>query len=75
MSCESQVKWRGCAEPSANAAMDCYNCASANKTNLLTAIQDKFGLQYEIVDAAGINATGSKPHYYSLNTSAADFGY
>jgi hypothetical protein len=27
------------------------------------------------VDTAGVNATGSKPHYYSLNTRAADFGY
>ena len=55
--------------------MDCYNCASANKTNLLTAIQDKFGLQYEVVESAGVNATGSKAHYYSLNTRAANFGY
>jgi hypothetical protein len=38
-------------------------------------MQEKFGLQYEIVDTACVNATGSKPHYYSLNTRAADFCY
>jgi hypothetical protein len=32
-------------------------------------------LQYEIVDTACVNATGSKPHYYSLNKRAGDFGY
>jgi nucleoside-diphosphate-sugar epimerase len=63
------------AAPPANAAVDCYSRAPVDKPALLAAMQEKFGLQYEIVDAAGINATGSKPHYYSLNTSAADFGY
>jgi nucleoside-diphosphate-sugar epimerase len=43
---------------------------------LLAAMQEKFGLRYEITAVtAGVNATGSKPHYYSLNTRAADFGY
>ena len=42
---------------------------------MLAAMQEKFGLQYEIVDAAGVNATGSKAHYYYLNTKAADFWY
>jgi len=39
-------------------------------------MQNEFGLRYEI--AAGtvvVNATGCKPHYYSLKTRAADFGY
>ena len=61
--------------PPANAAVDCYSRAPVDKPTLLTAMQEMFGLQYEIVDAAGINATGSKPHYYSLNTRAADFRY
>ena len=39
-------------------------------------MQENFGLQYEIIEAsAGVNATGSKPHYYALNTKAGDFGY
>jgi hypothetical protein len=43
---------------------------------LLAVMQEKYGLQYETVATAiAINATGSKPHYYSRNTKAADFGY
>ena len=31
---------------------------------------------YEITkETASVNATGIKPHYYSLNKRAADFGY
>jgi len=62
--------------PAANTAVDCYSQAPITKPNLLTAMQDKFGLQYEITQASvSVNATGIKPHYYSLNTRAADFGY
>ena len=60
----------------ANAAVDCYSRAPIDKQNLLTAMQDQFGLQYEITHTnVSVNATGNKPHYYSLNTRAADFGY
>ena len=62
--------------PAANAAVDCYTRAPIDKPNLLAAMQEKFGLRYEIAaETASVNATGSKPHYYSLNTRAADFGY
>ena len=62
--------------PATNAAVDCYSRAPIDKPSLLKAMQEKFGLHYEITEAqAGINATGEKPHYYSLNTRAADFGY
>ena len=51
-------------------------CGSVDKPNLLVAMQERFGLRYEITEASsGVNATGSKPYYYSLNTRAADFGY
>lgn len=64
------------AAPAANAAVDCYSQAPIDKQSLLAAMQEKFGLQYEITQAtASPNATGSKPHYYSLNTRAGDFGY
>ena len=64
------------AAPSANAVVDAYSKASIDKPTLLAAMQEKFGLQYEIVQTeASVNATGGKPHYYSLNTRAADFGY
>ena len=64
------------AAPATNTALDCYSKAPIDKPTLLAAMQEKFGLQYEITETrAGVNATGSKPHYYSLNTRAADFGY
>jgi nucleoside-diphosphate-sugar epimerase len=62
--------------PAPNAAVDCYSQAPITKSNLLSAMQDKFGLQYEITQASvSVNSTGIKPNYYSLNTRAADFGY
>ena len=62
--------------PAANAVVDCYSRAPIDKKNLLAAMQAQFGLQYEISQASvGVNATGNKPHYYSRNTRAADFGY
>lgn len=64
------------ASPATNAVVDCYSRAPIDKPALLAAIQERFGLLYEITDAAtGVNSTGSKPHYYSLNQRAADFGY
>lgn len=62
--------------PASNAAVDCYTRAPIDKPKLLEAMQEKFGLLYEITETTtSVNATGSKPHYYSLNTHAADFGY
>lgn len=62
--------------PAANAAVDCYSLAAIDKPNLLAAMQEKFSLRYEITGAnTSVNATGSKLHYYSLNTRAAEFGY
>lgn len=59
-----------------NVAVDCYTRAPIEKPKLLTAMQENFGLRYEIAEAvSSVNATGGKPHYYSLNTRAADFGY
>jgi nucleoside-diphosphate-sugar epimerase len=64
------------AAPATNTAVDCYTLAPIDKQTLLTTMQEKFGLQYEVTAAtAAINATGSKPHYFSLNKRAADFGY
>jgi len=62
--------------PATNVAVDCYSKAPIDKPTLLAAMQEQFGLQYEMIEATtGVNATGGKPHYYSLNTRAADFGY
>lgn len=63
--------------PPQNSAIDCYTRAPVDKPTLLAAMQEHFGLQYELVGAAStiVNATGAKPHYYSLNRQAANFGY
>lgn len=62
-------------EPS-NTALDCYTRAPIDKWTLLEAMRERFSLRYEIANAdAAINATGSKPHYYSLDRRAAAYGY
>ncbi|MDD3884414.1 MAG: NAD-dependent epimerase/dehydratase family protein [Gallionella sp.] len=62
--------------PAANAAVDCYSKAPIDKPSLLQAMENEFGLRYEVTESpVAINATGGKPHYYSLNIRAADFGY
>lgn len=62
--------------PATNSVVDCYSRAPVEKFALLEAMKTTFGLRYEIAALdAGVNATGSKPHYYSLNRRAADFGY
>jgi len=59
-----------------NVAVDCYSRAPVGKFTLLNAMQNEFGLRYEVTEGiAGVNATGSKVNYYSLNTRLADFGY
>ena len=64
------------AAPATNAAIDCYSRAPIDKHTLLAAMQEKFGLCYEVTEAnISVNATGKKPHYYSLNTRATEFGY
>ncbi|MDO8772292.1 MAG: NAD-dependent epimerase/dehydratase family protein, partial [Burkholderiaceae bacterium] len=63
-------------EPAINTTVDCYTRAPIEKTNLLIVMKERFGLQYEIAqEITNINATGNKPHYYSMNKRAANFGY
>lgn len=60
----------------ANAVVDAYSRAPVDKPDLLAAMQEKFGLRYEVsATPVRVNATGGKARYYSLNTRAADFGY
>lgn len=62
--------------PANNTPVDCYSLAPVDKPTLLAAMQDRFGLRYQISDTtSGVNATGHKPHYYSVNRRAADLGY
>lgn len=62
--------------PAVNAVVDCYSKAPIDKITLLTAIQERFGLRYELTQiSTSLDATGSKPYYYSINKRANDFGY
>lgn len=63
--------------PKQNDVLDCYSKAPVDKPELLEAMREHFGLNYEIGPAnnVAVNATGTKPHYYSLNRKAAALGY
>ncbi len=58
-----------------NTAVDCYTQAPIDKLRLLKSLQEKFGLRYELVTSAGLNATGAKMNYYSTNKRASQLGY
>ena len=63
--------------PATNAVVDAYSKAPIDKATLLVAMQEKFGLRYEIVQTGvDVNATGGgKQYYYSLNSRAEGLGY
>jgi nucleoside-diphosphate-sugar epimerase len=59
-----------------NDVVDCYSQEPVKKFTLLDTMKKEFGLRYESASGpVGLNATGAKPHYYSLNRRALDFGY
>lgn len=60
-----------------NTAIDCYTKLPIDKISLLEAMHADFGMSYELIEEnTGLNATGSKTHYYSTSTKAKDlFGY
>lgn len=59
-----------------NIAVDCFTLKQIEKTELLNAMKDRFGLEFEVTNSGGgVNATGAKPLYYSLNRKAEQFGY
>ena len=58
-----------------NLSIDCYSKEPIDKFTLLSSLKNKFGLNYNIRDGSGINATGMKSFYYSLNRTAEQFGY
>lgn len=61
--------------PPRNDAADVYSRSPVDKPALLGAMRDEFGLRFEVAGTAGVNATGDKPRYYSLNRRAALWGY
>ena len=60
-----------------NVAVDCFSKSPVDKSSMLERMRNEFGLKYEFVDESiGLNATGSKSHYYSENQLASRiFGY
>ena len=59
-----------------NTALDCYTKSPVEKFNLLSEIESKFGLNYEVDENLNVvNATGAKFNYYSENKIAKDIGY
>ena len=62
--------------PATNDVVDCYTKSPIDKQTLLNAMRKEFSLQFELVQAVtGVNATGAKPHYYSLNKRALEYGF
>jgi nucleoside-diphosphate-sugar epimerase len=62
--------------PAKNTVLDCYSAKPINKYLILQSFQEEFGLKYEfIAESSGINATGNKPNYYSVNYAAMAIGY
>ena len=59
-----------------NLAVDCYSKAPVDKFEILFRLRDEFGLRYQLQEGViGVNSTGNKLNYYSLNHSAQHFGY
>lgn len=58
-----------------NMALDCYTKKPIEKLELLKECSSRFGLDYQFVQNAGVNATGSKLCYYSTNHIAHALGY
>lgn len=73
-----QLVARILAAPAQNVAIDCYTRAPIDKQEILALMKQHFGLRYlmDLPPAKLANATGAKPHYYSLSRRAADLlGY
>jgi nucleoside-diphosphate-sugar epimerase len=59
-----------------NLAVDAYTREPIHKITLLTELKSRYGLMFEFTEGRkGINATGFKSNYYSLNRRAERFGY
>lgn len=59
-----------------NDVVDCYTRSPVDKMTLLMAMQEQFGLEYEVRNNHdAIRATGIKMNYFSKNHRAARYGY
>ena len=62
--------------PATNDVVDCYTQVPVDKMTLLASMKERFGLLYEVSSTpAGVNATGVKMNYFSMNRRAEMFGY
>lgn len=57
-----------------NGAVDAYTRSSISKAEMLDLFRGRFGLRYEVT-SGGIDATGAKSDYYSVNRAAEALGY
>lgn len=59
-----------------NTAVDIYSRQPVSKDTLVSAMVERYGLQYETINSPiGIHSTGMKHKYYSVNASAYALGY
>jgi nucleoside-diphosphate-sugar epimerase len=59
-----------------NTVVDAYSLSPISKFDLLDSLRERYGLKYEIKkNFQGINPTGLKINYYSINRSAKSYGY
>lgn len=62
--------------PERNIALDMFSLAPVEKFRLLDELSQKFNFDYEVSSREAFTSpTGAKPHYYSTNYEASNFGY
>lgn len=62
--------------PKMNIAVDCYSAGEVDKMSLLSELEYRFGLKYDLVEKINfISPTGNKVNYFSKNNKLAEFGY
>jgi nucleoside-diphosphate-sugar epimerase len=59
-----------------NKVIDCYTMAPVDKLTLLSTMKQRYGLIVQFSETrTGLNATGTKKNYFSINRAAEKFGY
>ncbi len=59
-----------------NCVVDCYSQAPIDKLSLLDELKKEFNFEFKLVKSkSGLNVTGSKPYYFSLNRNAEIFNF
>jgi len=62
--------------PRFNGVLDCYSASPVDKKTILSTFKELFDLEYEMATKEiGVNGTGFKKRYYSLNRAAGVHGY